>query len=149
MGLAMFLKSYYYLHEAENNESKTHSPALSPSCKLHIATSSPRLNSAPLTLGKLLLRKYTQIMKMTPAATTTMMTMPHNPCKQQQESSETVDNDYSWNEEAEIQFVIEHEQISDINSPRHGKTLHFPRRQERRARHIPGPWYMPAILLTW
>jgi hypothetical protein len=27
--------------------------------------------------------------------------------------------------------------------------LHFPRRQERRARHIPGPWYMPAILLTW
>jgi hypothetical protein len=79
-----------------------------------------------------------------------MMTMPHNPFKQQQqEISETEDTDYSWNEEAEIQFVIEHEKISDINCSRHGTPLHFPRRQERRARHIPGPLYMLAILLTW
>lgn len=78
-----------------------------------------------------------------------MMTMPHNPFKQQQEINETEVTDYSWNEEAEIQFVIEHEKISDIDRGRHGKNLHFPRRQERRARHIPGPLYMPAIFLTW
>jgi hypothetical protein len=78
-----------------------------------------------------------------------MMTIPHNPFKQQQEISQIDNTDYSWNEAAEIQFVIEHEQISEKHIRRHGKRLHFPRRQERRARHIPGPLYMPAILLTW
>ena len=57
---------------------------------------------------------------------------------------------YTWNEQAEIQYVIDHEDIEELSTrPRKRRRIHVPRKNERRARHIPGPLYMPAIFLVW
>jgi hypothetical protein len=61
---------------------------------------------------------------------------------------------YSWNEEAEILFVLEeekkHEGIYVHNvSPVRRMHLRLPSKQVRRARHIPGPMHIPAIIIEW
>ena len=67
-----------------------------------------------------------------------------------QASVPDIEAPFRWDEQAEIQFVMENEDKECHRcSRRNLKNLHIPRRAELRARHIPGPWYIPAILLTW
>ena len=62
---------------------------------------------------------------------------------------------YTWNEDAEIQFVLQEENTPEsphskrediIHRMLHGRLLSS---QIRRSRHVPGLMYAPAILAGW
>lgn len=69
--------------------------------------------------------------------------------------SSTVDIPYSWNEDAEIEFVLMEEDAPEptswksedlVHRMMHGRLLN---KQIRRARHVPGFFYAPAVLVGW
>lgn len=62
---------------------------------------------------------------------------------------------YSWNEDAEIEFVLNEEDAPEARESRsedllhrmmHGRLLN---KQIRRARHVPSIIYSPAVLVGW
>jgi hypothetical protein len=62
---------------------------------------------------------------------------------------------YGWDEDAEIEFVLQEEDAPEPTSWKsedilhrmmHGRLLN---RQIRRARHVPGLVYAPAVLVGW
>ena len=69
--------------------------------------------------------------------------------------TEAMDIPCSWNEDAEIQYVMKEEDTPEPSSWKkedllqrmmHGRLLN---RQIRRARHVPGIFYAPAVLAGW
>lgn len=62
---------------------------------------------------------------------------------------------YTWNEDAEIEFVLMEEDAPEsgpskredlIHRMMHGRLLN---KQIRRSRHVPGLLYAPAVLAGW
>jgi hypothetical protein len=56
----------------------------------------------------------------------------------------------TWNEEDEIRFV-EHEEMGLGLRNRSQRRLHVPvpTRQKQTARRVPGPVYLPALIVVW
>jgi hypothetical protein len=70
-------------------------------------------------------------------------------------ATEAVDVPFTWNEDAEIQFVMKEEDTPEPSSWKredllhrmmHGRLLNS---QIRRARYVPGIVYAPAVLVGW
>jgi hypothetical protein len=71
------------------------------------------------------------------------------------DTSSTMNMPYSWNEDAEIEFVLMEEDAPEsprskqedlIHRMMHGRLLN---KQIRRSRHVPGLLYAPAVLAGW
>jgi hypothetical protein len=53
----------------------------------------------------------------------------------------------NWTEEDEIRFV-EHEDLGHPRSQSH-RRFHDLTRQKQKARRVPGPVYLPALIVVW
>jgi hypothetical protein len=67
----------------------------------------------------------------------------------------TMDAPYTWNEDAEIEFVLMEEDAPEsppskrediIHRMMHGRLLN---KQIRRSRHVPELMYAPAVIVGW
>ena len=71
------------------------------------------------------------------------------------DTSSTIDIPYGWDENAEIEYVLQEEDAPEPTSWKSEDLLHrmmhgrLFNKQIRRARHVPGLVYAPAVLAGW
>jgi len=84
-----------------------------------------------------------------------MATTSMRPATPQNVTVPTTAVPYSWNEEAEIEYVLMEEDASGASFSKSGDLVHrmmhgrLLNKQIRRARHIPTLLYAPAVLVGW